>query len=217
MTAQTCYQCGKTYNSLGMHWRRGECSYPEITDRQHRIIQGCLMGDGHLDFGNKSPKFHVSNTNREFLQWLKTELQEHISRIYLHATAERQSESFEEHGMGEWSCSDVYRLSSMTLRTLERYSEWYPEDGVSFPSDLELTPETLTVWYCCDGTLTDDEQIRIGTKNEMHREDFLTELFSEYHVDPTLSTWNLCFTKEETQRLFDVMEDAPDGMEDKWL
>lgn len=211
-----CYNCGKEYEHLGMHWRRGSCPYPEISPRQHELIEGCLMGDGHLDFANKSPKLHVSNTNRKFLEWLEEELSELVSRIYLHGGAEKQSEVFKKHGMGEWKCSDVYRLSTRTLPAFEQYEHWYREDGVRFPDDLTLSPISLKVWYCSDGTVRDDGTIQIGSKNEMHRPGFLKSLFEPFGVEPTITQWNMSFTIDESETLFNVMGEPVPGMEGKW-
>lgn len=213
--SETCYECGNEYEHLGMHWRRGQCSYPEITSRQHEIIKGCLMGDGHLDFCNKSPKFHVSNTNREFLEWLENELSEIVSRVYLHATSEEQEQSLEKHNMGSSTCKDIFRLSTRTLPNLERYEHWYTEDGIHYPENLKLTPLSLKVWYCCDGTLR-EEGVQIGSKNEMDRGRYLKDLFRQFDVEPTISHWNMIFTKEQSERMFQIMGEPVPGMEDKW-
>jgi hypothetical protein len=51
-----CHDCGKWYKKIGTNWSMSDYSHPPITDKQHKIITGLLMGAPPPGFEYKWPK-----------------------------------------------------------------------------------------------------------------------------------------------------------------
>jgi len=61
-----CHSCGEEYETIGIHWRRSECPWQPLTERQHEVLTGLLMGDSYVSSNGKNPYFKLSMTSEKY-------------------------------------------------------------------------------------------------------------------------------------------------------
>ena len=134
---QVCRQCGRQFRSLAKHWgRSAECTSRELSDHQHEIVRGLILGDGSLG-GRETANLRVASVRRVHVEWLHDEL----------GWLSRGITRFEHADTERW----VYRLATMAHADLGRYVAWQeapPKAG------WELSRPVARVWYACDGSLS---------------------------------------------------------------
>lgn len=190
--------------------------HPPITDYQHQLITGALMGDASVTETPGNPKFVLSNTNVEFLWWFFEQTLNILNEPH-------QVRTVEETARQNGGCVDensAYYALGAAHPEFEQYREWYSSGSKRFPCSLTLTPVITKVWYACDGSLINLDSGSIsatfGVANEMDREDYLLSLFQDEGFDPVLHNWTLRFGVDETQELLDWMGKPPSGFKQKW-
>lgn len=217
-----CPECGNQYKGIGVHWSRGSCDYPEFSDRQLELLKGLCLGDGYIDDrdGQKSC-FRVGSVNPSFLSWLDDQFGILSSGVRLAADKETRKANFQ--GNPQWEdCNfkDVYRLRLWTHPTFDELrKKWYPDGNIRFPSDLELTPESLRMWYCSDGGLgwTDETAYPvISCVNEQYRSGFIMDRFDEIGFNITYSSDSIRIKTGDTEDFFEYIGNPISGMEYKW-
>lgn len=67
---EQCYECGRYYTNLAMHWSAYPSHRPNFTDRQKDIITGSMMGDGGLGKSSKNPRLIINMTTKPYLEYL---------------------------------------------------------------------------------------------------------------------------------------------------
>lgn len=218
-----CPTCGEEYQRLGRHWYG--CGFPEISDRQYELVKGLLMGDGNIDYHGKNPSFRMSNSNEEFIHYVSDGLQWLAYKPFLRHTAEELAERNKEAGMtvvdGGKHYKDQYFIEGVSHPELTPFSEWYRSGEKKYPEDLELSPLALKMWYCCDGGITwmndkSHASVRIMCMNESDFPEFLESLLGQLGIESTAADGKIIVMKDSHEDFFDVMGEAPSGMEYKW-
>lgn len=228
-----CPSCGELYEEkrgLGQHWSGSSCDPPKLTRRQKEILVGILMGDGYIgegkceEGGSGNHHMQIRMTNREFLEWVDSEMGVLSSGVRLAASAEQQAHS----GGGDVeSYSPLYGLTIRTHPYLSVLAEWYSSGKKVMPEDIEMTPMVLKMWYVCDGGLSGREgcrQPRIALNNEKGNKKKVLSWFEEsecpvpywYEEDSgdTTITWT---TKEDRRKFFEYIGSPPPGFKYKWV
>lgn len=226
-----CFSCGYegTRRGLGSHYGSKPDHRPELTDEQHQIISGLLMGDGHINRSATTPRLRAEMINREYLEYLDDKFSHIGNGVSLSRTAEEQSKSHRESGFNESadeeSYSDCYWWETMCHQELEEYATWYESGEKVFPKDLKLTPTILKHWYVCDGGIIDknakNERIRINLDNERKNKEKILSYFDM--IDTSDCYWDeqehftaLCFNVEQSKKLYEYMGDGLPGFEYKF-
>jgi len=118
----------------------------KLTDRQHQIIVGNLLGDGSICKSGKSAYFSISQNraHKEYIDWLYEELLP-FSR------AVSETSNTDENG------KEFYGNCLQTISTpefLEYRNLFYPNDVKIVPKDISsrLTDLSLAIWYMDDGS-----------------------------------------------------------------
>lgn len=209
IVSEECPNCGEEYKNLPVHWN--SCGFPDITDRQIEVLRGSIMGDADLQAREgKNPIMRVSNTNLEYLEYLDSVLGVFSNGVRLQK--KKHSGIIEE--------KNVYRLNTKAHPRLEQFN-WYSSGEKRFPQDLTIDLETLKHWYCQDGGLKWNREAglcyaQIHSKNESDRLDWLSEKLQGLGFDTNPHTYDLSFTRKDTEKLIDSLGEPPDGMEYKW-
>jgi hypothetical protein len=188
------------------------CNEPEITDKQHEIFTGLMMGDGSTSSSDdRKPYIQVTMKNKEFLNWLDSELG-------ILSTGVREVE-----GTGFAEGSIYYKLITRRLNSLKIYDDWYGENGKVFPNDITLSPLTLKIWYCCDGDKSVDnrwsvkEYARISSHNEVQNKSKINKYFDELNFSPN---WNdggrFTFGRYGSYEFWNYIGEPLPGFEYKW-
>lgn len=217
-----CHNCDGEYKSLGKHWSFDtiECDPPQLSDRQHQIITGMLMGDSYVGRNRSdTPFYEVKMTNKTFIQWLANELKEVVSSYGL-----REKSSVKKERDGEFAPNsdrlDIYYIRTFTLPELEQYRAWYSTGKKLYSNDLELTPLILKMWFVSDGTINHRDNGRDSIhlckhKFDSYTEDLLRDLFNERGWDFWRDDNILCFDVETSYEMWDYMGEMPPGMKYK--
>jgi len=223
--SKTCPKCGDDFKSLGGHLSRSSCDYPELSDNQHQIVTGVLMGDGCIDTsGAGKPYLQIESITEPYLQYLDNELGVFSNGVKFVKSAEDSAESNRESGFHQNAVSenynDVYKLSTMRAPCFEEFLGWYDTGKKEFP-EIEVTPTILKHWYACDGSLNTHENsgsIEISAKNERDNLEDMKDSFSNEGLpEPELYGYGyLNFDVESSKLLLEYMGEPLPGFEYKW-
>jgi len=115
----------------------------KFNSRQYQIFEGCMLGDGNLEWMTNNCRFRNGDIHKEYLIWLQKQLGvEEISKI-------------------EYLDSWVYHLRTRVICSIrDEYKRWYPDGSGTtgnkhykvIPKDIELTLITVLFWYLGDGS-----------------------------------------------------------------
>lgn len=201
-----CPSCKKTYKDIGKHWGHS-CDYPNITEEQHEILSGVLLGDGNVDNRDSNPRFRIQVNEREFIEWFSEKmgvLAKSISQV--------------EHSMNDgYDRDNSYSIKTVTHPDLKRYANWYNSGKKRYPENLRLTPTKLKLWYVTDGDWNyKNNQFRITCSSQIHRDEYLKNLFNEFNFNPTISTDTIVFSVSDSKRLLEWIGEPISGYQYKW-
>lgn len=160
-----CPNCCNSYQSISHHWRY--CGYPELSEKQHKLVQGGLLSDGTISYSDteRSGKgvFRIYNTNRKFLEWFDNEMGVFTTGVRINRTGEDKHRDNIASGFDterDANYADLYCVSSRSLPIFEEmYDAWY-DGSRHIPADFELSPTAAKVWYAGDGNLNWDGDSR---------------------------------------------------------
>jgi hypothetical protein len=202
---------------------------------QKRITKGLLMGDGWITNSGKNPQLKCSMVSEAFLNFLDEVFGNISSGVRKKYIGEEGAKRSKEAGLNEnakkQNYSDLYTWYSRRHPQFKAFREkWYPEGSKVFPSDIELEPMSLKVWYCCDGhkgKTKDTEYMTISCANERKNKEKIEKYF-ETILESVFLRWNeapredgsvRCFfrlSKADSMKLFDYMGEPLPGFEYKW-
>jgi len=202
-----CHNCGAEREQLGTHWAQSkECDYPELSEHQHQVITGVLMGDGYIKETHASAYLACQMINEEYLEYLSTDVFPTLST------------SVSQNSRGHY----VWRTRATP--EISEYRNWYSSGNKVFPEKVNLTPTKLKHWYVCDGSLVESkntEHIRIGLTNESENENKIRSYFGEVGVG--IQNWgnyehscSAIFNSEQSDKLWQYMGEPLPGFERKW-
>jgi len=226
-----CPNCDYTGTAVGIgqHWRHSPTHRPAITDRQHEMIVGGLMGDLALDRTGSTPNIQTEMTSPNYLAYLDDEFGVLGSGVSARNTAEQQAARNRRNGYSDNAKAedyeDVYRWTTKVHPELDKYSSWYDSGKKVWPADIELTPVVLKHWYCQDGYHADrktSSSINLAMYNEREHTDKVDEYFAEAGL-PTPSNYSTSehscsasFTVEDSKELWEYMGEPLPDFEYKW-
>lgn len=208
-----CPNCENEYERLGHHWSMSsDCGEPELTDRQHEVLTGLLLGDANVsESDNRKPHFQIMMKSGEFVEWISDELGVFATKIS------------EVEGTGYGEGNIYYQMRTRRADVFSQYNDWYGDNGKIFPDDIELTPLILKVWYCCDGDMSVDDRwntkhyARISSKNEADNKRKVNSYFTDLDFQPN---WNdgcrFTFGREGSHEFWQYIGEPLPGFEYKW-
>jgi hypothetical protein len=211
----SCPDCGTEYSKLGSHLAQSDCEYPSLTDHQHEIVTGTLMGDGDIQMyeNARRPMYRVRVINKPYLEYIDGEMGIHTNGV---------QKSIERDGY-----DDLWRVSSIRSNVFGKYRDWYSSGEKQFPPDIDLTPTVLKHWFCCDGHRNiNHDYIKITATNEIDNEEKIRDMFNRVGFE--IDNWSISenergekkcdilFTLDESARMWEYMGSPPPGFEYKW-
>lgn len=131
--------------------------FPPITEEQHQVLFGSLLGDGTMvATGNHTARFVEGHAEAqsEYTRWKAKMLEPYTSSIY--ATQKTSADGRIFHGLS---------FSTHGCRALRVYYDMFYGSGQRvFPPETEysITPLVLAVWYMDDGSLANRFHPRIA-------------------------------------------------------
>lgn len=158
-----------------------ERSEISLTNRQHSLIKGVLMGDGCVvrrKDDNKNPQFRVVMKNEKFINWLSDELQPLTSSVK--GRSGKYAETLD---------NPQHVLTTYSHPLLQQYADWYNDGKKRWPVDKNLSELELLMLYVTDGTPvkhTDNWAAGISAINEADRKEPVADMFKRsFDIDIT--------------------------------
>ena len=212
-----CYECGEYYKSIGHHWNQSGCSYPSVSDYQHELITGLMLGDGNFD--NNNSTFRIYMANKTFIKWLWDEMGYITTSTVGHQT--------DINGFSEGYGKDQYKVNTHPTPELFEYGMWYDTGEKLYPNDLQLTPLILKLWYVSDGGINhkfENQTSNIYISKELGTnkiENLLHQMFSELgwqfnRYEYENGADKMLFNIEDSREMWNYMGDPLPGFEYKW-
>lgn len=169
----------------------------KLTQIQHEVLIGTLLGDGSLgrqkkkgkEYGNPRLTIARQILDIDYLKWQFNIFKDFFS----------SENSFKEFPKYDERYDTNYKYCSFRTRAvpafLDYYNEWYPNKIKIIPKDLQLTPMICAIWFADDGTAT-------NINNSMLRIKLCTNLFSKSDVERLANQLSdLCGGKFTVQRV----------------
>lgn len=166
-----------------------------LADFQNEIIIGSLLGDGHI---RKLPCVNTSFSKsqckkyKQYIDWHNKMLKPYsstISKIYSDEKliAVKGGLIVERRKVKKYLAGYSYNTHQHPVFTDLR-NKWYPNSKKIVPTDLKLTPLTIAIWFCDDGSNSFDHRYAtIATQSFTVTEaEFLCELLQEFNINPTI-------------------------------
>lgn len=137
-----------------------DIDFKEPTDRQKEIINGSLLGDGTIANGGRIVK-PQRKICKEYIDWHFDELKPFSSKV----TELYKKEKLIHLPNLELTQKSVpkflwgYAISTYTHSYFKNLQKiWYPKGIKVIPEGLDLTPLTLAIWFCDDGSNSYDKR-----------------------------------------------------------
>jgi hypothetical protein len=154
------------------------------------ILTGLMMGDGSLDHSSKNPRINCRSIEVEFLEHLDDKFGSLSSGVTLERTskqlANNSSSTLPNRSTLAEDYNDVYAWNTRKHPELSSYMLWYDSGNKVFPDNIRLTPNVLTYWYVCDGSLSvrktktsETYTIKISIANERNNIDKIYSYFQQ--------------------------------------
>lgn len=146
----------------------------ELSDRQHSLIKGTLMGDACVTRRNSdtvNPQYRISMKNQRFIDWLYDELQP------LSSSVRKRKGEYAETLENEQSI-----LTTYSHPILKEYADWYEAGQKRWPTEERLTELELKMLYVTDGSPVKHSEnwaAKISAINECDRKTEVSKMFRD--------------------------------------
>jgi hypothetical protein len=163
---------------------------------QQSIITGSLLGDGHLSNprkGNSSLNKCQCLKHLEYLEWHKDQFEGHTTDIKI----------YDNYANGK-----KYKKCNLHWRAHPYFSllrkKWYPVGKKIVPSDLQLDPLSIAVWYFDDGyNSLENRTIKIATCSfQVPEIEFLIAQLNQFDIKCRIAPRNFLYVYSECYKTF---------------
>ena len=182
----------------------------QITERQHAIILGTMLGDGCLERNGKNIRLRLEHgiSQQEYLMWKFTELNTLVTGKPMNVRAlHKKSNKFYES-------LRIYTYSNVALE--QYWNMFYPEGKKKVPKEIGclLThPLSLALWFMDDGYKRNDcNAFRLSTDGfeESDQRILCDTLSKNFGISSTLhrkgATWNIYIPQKSSRRFVEVIK-----------
>lgn len=123
------------------------------TDEMHEVVDGLLLGDGHLNRGSlifsKSKGRTRGYDQRQWVRAASQTLRQNGIRVKVYQRASRVREVA---GRTVHSHPSLKLYTSVYSNFVAETARWYPQGTKAVPKDVRLTPRSLAWWFMADGS-----------------------------------------------------------------
>jgi len=166
----------------------------------------------------KKPALRVKMSNKTFIEWLVKELG------YICTGTVYVNDEENEIAEGRTNLKKKYQIRTHTLESLRKYKNWLDDIWTEGGQSLEITPLKLKLWYVSNGSINKQgsrchaEIFENGMESENQLESVFDSIGMEFTREKNIDHCNshLRFTRSESQKLWDYMDDSLPGFEYKW-
>ncbi len=220
-TVNQCSECGGVYSELGKHFSKSSCS-ESLSDEQYEIIKGIVLGDGWVNWQQETPSVEVSLTNRDALEWIDEKLSTYSNGVKSGVSAASRAENNRRSGFhpdaSEEAYDDTWNLTTLSMESLQPIANWYSAGEKRIPETVDITSESLRMWYICDGTIRwsgQNSYIVITTsKYSFGSDDVIDSVLDNYPGSHKVLSDAIRFM--EPKNFFEYIGEPIPGFEYKW-
>lgn len=126
----------------------GDRAHPANPDIVQQVVDGLLLGDGHLD-RKGCLRLEQSVVRAGWLEHVHELLQRHGCQTTL-IDIPAKEKVYEGRVIHGGAAQLLYSVCYTEFKAQRQ--RWYPEDAKRIPQDVTLTPLSLAYWICGDGT-----------------------------------------------------------------
>ncbi len=177
-----------------------------LSEKQHDIILGTLLGDANIRNRGKDCQFRTSHSDKQslYLYWLEEVLEEFTNnRFNIYERKNRLPEIYFE---------------TLVHPVFNYYFNLFYVNGRKQVSEeilSQLTPQAVAVWLCDDGSYgKKGKQIVLCTNSFTLKEHNLMKTYFEekWEISPTIGFrdkkyYYLRFTKDDTRKLISIVKE----------
>lgn len=196
-----------------------------FTQQQLNIINGLLLGDGHLSLKGKAKNASLI-VKRSYKDIEYSRYHVSIFKNYVTESGLRIKDKFDKRTNKYYKCCEFSLKANSELTDI--YHRWYLDKKKIIPLDLKLNNETIATWLCDDGWV-------IKSKNNYFQIGFATNGFTLSEVEYLKNLLSkkydehigICFAGKANQKIIHLADYAarkliididkvfPSGMERK--
>lgn len=169
---------------------------PPFTCEQQDLIVGSLLGDGCIRIGSKNAAFtKIQRKDRlSYLEWMARILAPYSSGVRPVYTSEKLLGGkggiiLERQKMSK--TLTAYRLDTHQHPNWTNFeNKWYDKNRIKIiPEDLVLSPISLAIWYCDDGSNSASQRMATFCIQSFTLEeaDFLAKKLAEFDIFPKIT------------------------------
>lgn len=172
---------------------------PTFTDQQLNIINGLLLGDGHLSLKGKAKNASLivkrALKDIEYSKYHVSIFKDHVTESGL-----KSKTRFDKRTNKYYKYCDFSLKASPELTNI--YNKWYCNKKKIIPLDLKLNNEIIATWLCDDGWVkkSKNNYFEIGFATNgftLHEVEFLKNLLIERYNE-NIGT---CYTGKSKQKI----------------
>ena len=187
-------------SQMNSHARNSEIAFDE---KQMQILDGLLLGDGHINPNRFSGRYTQGCKYEEFLTHVKEILPLKWSPMWYDK---------------KWNC---YHMKSLFTPTLKEVRErWYPNGKKIVPRNLVVSNECLLYWFLSDGSIEFSNRrifpnskyfrIRLATDGfDSEDNSCLINKLKEVGIEATYRSKKLHIHAKSNERFFNMLGKPP--------
>lgn len=116
-------------------WSKNDCNTCLLTETEKDILNGMLLGDGHIEKLKLTSRLSYGSKFKETLEDIKTSIQ-----------------SFDFSPLWQSQITKCWHIKSRSYLNLnEIRNKWYKNNIKTVPEDIKLSPLSLYWWFIGDG------------------------------------------------------------------
>lgn len=159
-----CHECGATYDNIMAHWQRGQCSIPDINERQKSILEGLLLFGGSFNSPKgRHTRLEFGGISEEFADKLKQKL-----------------------GWVFTSYSKFKDKKLVRTKSLEAFDKWEnrwrtENNERKIPDDFNINPTILRVAFANSGYMNSHDKPEIMFGKVKYTNEDIEEIFGKFN------------------------------------
>lgn len=181
----------------------GRNAFISINEQQAQILDGLLLGDGHLDANNYSARYTHGGKHKEFLDNIKDTLPLGWGPLWFDP---------------KWKC--FHMKSHHTPSLSDFHKRWYSHRKKIVPRDIKLTKESLLYWYLSDGSIdfpnkkrfpnSKSFRIKLSTDGFTSEDNqLLVQKLAEIGLESSLTSNRIRLTSSSSRKFLKMIGDTP--------
>jgi hypothetical protein len=176
------------------------------------VLNGNMLGDGFIYFSSlkhHNPVFCVEYKHKEYCKYINS-----VNPFLTGQSIKYRKRYSDRYEHGYVECFKSTSLSSTVLKEL--HSKWYVNGIKTVPKDLELTPQSLLIWFLDDGYTSTTGGLYLATDGfSLEDNEFLQQQLSllsvnvNFHIASSKKNVRLYIPKSYVETFYQLIGPCP--------